>query len=309
MHISWLNNEPTLIKFSGTQEEAAEAYDIAAIKFRGLNAVTNFDMSRYDVKSILGSSNLPIGGAKRMKDNAEQVDLSVDNRQRSSSEDHSMSSQLISYGANNNHNWPSLPIFQHQAQPYNSQINNNYPFGQKLWCKQEQDVDASQTFQDIYQLQLGNTHNFFQSNSGLHSFLSIDSASIDNNNNNSSGSNNPVIYGGGDGYGGSGGYMIPIGANNTFIANDGNQNQRSNGFADNDMKLVGYENVINSSHVPYHARNMYYLSQQTSTDAVKGSAYDACNTWVPTAIPSTLAPRPNNMALCTGAQPFTLLHE
>lgn len=46
---------------TATQEEAAEAYDIAAIKFRGLNAVTNFDMSRYDVKSI-ASSNLPIGG-------------------------------------------------------------------------------------------------------------------------------------------------------------------------------------------------------------------------------------------------------
>ncbi|KAG1326424.1 AP2-like ethylene-responsive transcription factor AIL5 [Cocos nucifera] len=44
-----------------TQEEAAEAYDIAAIKFRGLNAVTNFDISRYDVKSI-ANSNLPIGG-------------------------------------------------------------------------------------------------------------------------------------------------------------------------------------------------------------------------------------------------------
>ncbi|XP_016485713.2 AP2-like ethylene-responsive transcription factor AIL5 isoform X1 [Nicotiana tabacum] len=44
-----------------TQEEAAEAYDIAAIKFRGLNAVTNFDISRYDVKSI-ASSNLPVGG-------------------------------------------------------------------------------------------------------------------------------------------------------------------------------------------------------------------------------------------------------
>lgn len=44
-----------------TQEEAAEAYDIAAIKFRGLNAVTNFDISRYDVKSII-TSNLPVGG-------------------------------------------------------------------------------------------------------------------------------------------------------------------------------------------------------------------------------------------------------
>ncbi|GJT77211.1 AP2-like ethylene-responsive transcription factor AIL1 [Tanacetum coccineum] len=35
--------------YLGTQEEAAEAYDIAAIKFRGTSAVTNFDISRYDV--------------------------------------------------------------------------------------------------------------------------------------------------------------------------------------------------------------------------------------------------------------------
>ncbi|XP_026456816.1 AP2-like ethylene-responsive transcription factor AIL7 isoform X1 [Papaver somniferum] len=51
----------------GTEEEAAEAYDIAAIKFRGLNAVTNFEMNRYNVEAIT-NNELPIGGAaKRLK--------------------------------------------------------------------------------------------------------------------------------------------------------------------------------------------------------------------------------------------------
>ncbi|KAI3794350.1 hypothetical protein L1987_36980 [Smallanthus sonchifolius] len=50
-----------------TEEEAAEAYDIAAIKFRGVNAVTNFEMNRYDVEAI-SSCSLPVGGsAKRLK--------------------------------------------------------------------------------------------------------------------------------------------------------------------------------------------------------------------------------------------------
>ncbi|XP_073294017.1 AP2-like ethylene-responsive transcription factor ANT isoform X3 [Primulina huaijiensis] len=48
-----------------TQEEAAEAYDVAAIKFRGVNAVTNFDISRYDVERIMGSNSLLSGEMAR----------------------------------------------------------------------------------------------------------------------------------------------------------------------------------------------------------------------------------------------------
>ncbi|XP_068654987.1 AP2-like ethylene-responsive transcription factor AIL6 isoform X2 [Aristolochia californica] len=55
-----------------TEEEAAEAYDIAAIKFRGVNAVTNFEMGRYDLEAI-AASVLPIGSAaKRLKHQPQQ---------------------------------------------------------------------------------------------------------------------------------------------------------------------------------------------------------------------------------------------
>jgi AP2-like factor (ANT lineage) len=62
------------MKLLGTQEEAAEAYDIAAIKFRGANAVTNFDIIKYDVEKIMASSNLlSIDLARRNK----VVDISL----------------------------------------------------------------------------------------------------------------------------------------------------------------------------------------------------------------------------------------
>lgn len=70
--ISYLN------KILGTQEEAAEAYDIAAIKFRGVNAVTNFDITRYDVERIMASNTLLAGELARRNKVAESRTEAID---------------------------------------------------------------------------------------------------------------------------------------------------------------------------------------------------------------------------------------
>ncbi|XP_050215524.1 AP2-like ethylene-responsive transcription factor AIL5 [Mercurialis annua] len=100
-----------------TQEEAAEAYDIAAIKFRGLNAVTNFDMSRYDVKSI-ATSNLPIGGISGNKMSKNSSDSASDSKSidGSRSDDRDLSSAS------------SVPFSSHQ--PVTSTLNFTMPIKQ-----------------------------------------------------------------------------------------------------------------------------------------------------------------------------------
>ncbi|XVE55713.1 hypothetical protein DITRI_Ditri03aG0180200 [Diplodiscus trichospermus] len=62
-----------------TQEEAAEAYDIAAIKFRGVNAVTNFDITRYDVERIMASNTLLAGELARRNKDSDSINEANDN--------------------------------------------------------------------------------------------------------------------------------------------------------------------------------------------------------------------------------------
>ncbi|KAL3653960.1 hypothetical protein CASFOL_003641 [Castilleja foliolosa] len=252
-----------------TQEEAAEAYDIAAIKFRGLNAVTNFEINRYDVKSILESTTLPIGGAaKRLKDaeNAENMALETLHREN---EANNLNLQLTDHhhghiNNNNTQNWPMI-AFQ---QPQPLMTINNYPFAlhqRSLWCKQEQDSDVNIN----HHLQLGNTHNFFQPN-----VMSLDS---DHHN------------------------VGPIMGPNVFVQDGQHQMENEGGF------MAGYEQgMFGSGDV---RNLYYHQFQQSSSGLEKTGVYDqgsGCNNnnndWnnIPTAVPT----RNNN-----GASTFTVWND
>ncbi|KAJ4798847.1 AP2-like ethylene-responsive transcription factor [Rhynchospora pubera] len=125
-----------------TQEEAAEAYDIAAIKFRGLNAVTNFEMSRYDVKSILESNCLPIGSAaKRLKDASSHGNSSLDNH---------LTSQLTDISSS----YGSIPAQSFGLYyPYShAQLGNNmHNFFQSATAMEHSTGSNSQMFDGSYQ--------------------------------------------------------------------------------------------------------------------------------------------------------------
>ncbi|KAG4183535.1 hypothetical protein ERO13_A09G115000v2 [Gossypium hirsutum] len=167
------------------EEEAAEAYDIAAIKFRGLNAVTNFDMNRYDVKAILESNTLPIGGgaAKRLKE-AQALESS---RKR---EEMIALGSSFQYGSSSTSRLPQaypLMQFDHQSQQQplltlqNHDINSQYT----------QEDTSSSTFHQNYirtQLQLHQqfyNNTYIQNNPALlHGLMNLSCSSpsvVDNN--------------------------------------------------------------------------------------------------------------------------------
>ncbi|XP_058102290.1 AP2-like ethylene-responsive transcription factor BBM [Magnolia sinica] len=290
-----------------TQEEAAEAYDIAAIKFRGLNAVTNFDMSRYDVNSIMESSTLPIGGAAKRLKEAEQTETSVNGRRM---DDENITSQLTdgisSYGSHQ-HGWPTIAFQQGQT------LNMHYPYGPRGWFKQEQDTITAHGLQDLHQLHLGNTHNFFQP-SALHNLMNLDSSSLEH----SSGSNS-VIYSGGSGSGGgsNGSFQGAVGGTNGFVMPistvmaDQSHQQNQASFGENEVKQqLGYDNVVALTD-PYTGRNVYYQSQQSPGSVKANNSYDqnsGCNSWMQNSV-QAIPPRSNNLAVCPGAPVFSVWND
>ncbi|THU67674.1 hypothetical protein C4D60_Mb05t27190 [Musa balbisiana] len=159
--------EPTMLVPTrrGTQEEAAEAYDVAAIRFRGLSAVTNFDMSRYDVKSIL-ESNTVCGTGKRLRDAASE------------------------------HAGRRTIAFQ-RPQPLEL---SGLPCKQE----EDAVVAAAHGLGGLQQLHLGtDTHSFFQPNSALHHLASVDSSWLEHSTGSNSVTYNGVMAGSSGSYQGS----------------------------------------------------------------------------------------------------------
>ncbi|KAJ6704951.1 AP2-LIKE ETHYLENE-RESPONSIVE TRANSCRIPTION FACTOR-RELATED [Salix purpurea] len=77
-----------------TQEEAATAYDMAAIEYRGLNAVTNFDLSRYvkwlrpdNQDSITNPQQNPNGDANPIQNLDQKLGLDFISHQQGSNAD------------------------------------------------------------------------------------------------------------------------------------------------------------------------------------------------------------------------------
>jgi AP2-like factor (ANT lineage) len=124
-------------------------------------------MSRYDVKSILESSTLPVGGAaRRLKEAAEHPEAGA-TIWRAGMDGGSVISQVTdagmsAYASYHNHHqgWPTIAFQQPSPLSVHYLYVAQPPRG---WCKPEQ---GAQSLQDLQQLHLGTAaHNFFQASS------------------------------------------------------------------------------------------------------------------------------------------------
>lgn len=170
----------------GTQEEAAEAYDIAAIKFRGLNAVTNFDISRYDVKSII-SSNLPVGGmsnkSKSIPDHEEIKPLEGIKPELPPLIPTPHQSSTIY-----NHNFIGIPL-----RPDSSTQNYNWPALGQL--ENNEAALGYTSFGYVQQQQPGNNDGANTATEGYNGYLGISNNNDDDDNNNNNGDNGRDVNG------------------------------------------------------------------------------------------------------------------
>uniref|UniRef100_A0A7N0SYQ4 AP2/ERF domain-containing protein n=1 Tax=Kalanchoe fedtschenkoi TaxID=63787 RepID=A0A7N0SYQ4_KALFE len=105
-----------------TQEEAAESYDIAAIKFRGVSAVTNFDITRYNVERIMESSTL-LPSEQARRSNVPEPVVTADASNQDQRLINTESPSIASLGSQNNsesmsfHQMPPHPTTYQKPQP------------------------------------------------------------------------------------------------------------------------------------------------------------------------------------------------
>ncbi|KAL6660637.1 hypothetical protein ACP70R_001672 [Stipagrostis hirtigluma subsp. patula] len=251
-----------------TQEEAAEAYDIAAIKFRGLNAVTNFDMSRYDVKSIIESSSLPVSSTnKRLKDVPDHLDSNSANKGHMAASNLVVTDAIDSYDQQHYGYSGSSPAAI-SAIPL-QQYSNGHGHS-RMWCKTEAEQVGVPiaTAKNIHNLQhfdgVGCTHNFFQP-PGLYEvtgYVDVPSQSVDSQS---------FFYNGGVGYSsamGGGSYAMPVA---TLV--DHGQGYRAVEYYEDKYDMPDYGD-----------RNMYYSSQESpATSSRKEVGLEQgirCDDWI-----------------------------
>ncbi|CAM0884149.1 unnamed protein product [Alopecurus aequalis] len=299
-----------------TQEEAAEAYDIAAIKFRGLNAVTNFDMTRYDVKSILDSSALPIGSAaKRLKDAetaaaTSAASLAQQHQQHAGVVTSYDMGALAAYGTAYHHlpiaaAWPTI-AFQSPSPQASNGTHMYHPYAAQAqplrgWCKPEPDhavIAAAHSLQELHHLNLGTgagPHDFFSQHAQAMQQQHGGLGSIDNTGaslEHSTGSNS-VVYNNGAV---ESGYMLPL---STTVTASHEQAALAHARAAHAYNTGSMTRDQNDGKIAYET---FFLG---NTEAYGGGRMSA---WTPTSAPPSTSS--NDMTSAgNGAQLFSVWND